>query len=84
MTKKIAFTLTIPGRGSWPCINMAEASKQYSEIRERSGEGASTFPAGKLLGRAAGERFRVSYNGKIWNEGEWKQGDQPVFNPYEI
>lgn len=55
----------------------ADASAIYSEKRDRSGEGASTFPNGEWEGN------RISYNGKVWaGLGEWRHGDQPIYNPY--
>jgi hypothetical protein len=44
-----------------------------------SGEGASTFPNGKIIG-ADGPHY-VSYNGKVW-KGKWVEGKKPVYNPY--
>lgn len=50
---------------------LAEASRIYCQLRDESGEGASTFPEG----RAA--IYRVSYNGKVW------LGANVVYDPYE-
>jgi len=48
----------------------SEASKIYSELRDASGEGASTWRDGSWNGH------RISYNGKVWFD------DAVVFNPY--
>ena len=53
------------------------ASKIYSELRDASGEGASTFPEGRWKGN------RISYNGKVWfGQAPWTSGEAPIFNPY--
>lgn len=56
----------------------AEASKIYSDMRDQSGEGASTFAEGEWQGN------RISYNGKVWaGAGDWNAGDKPIYDPYE-
>jgi hypothetical protein len=40
--------------------SLAEASRVYSQLRDASGEGASTWPDGKVDG------YRISYNGRVW------------------
>ena len=47
--------------------SLEEASRQYRLAVEASGEGASTFPAG-LLSLPNGEAYRISYNGRIWDD----------------
>lgn len=49
----------------------AEASAKYNAMRDAFGEGASTWPDGQW------GRFRISYNGKIWD------GGVVIYNPYD-
>lgn len=63
------------------CASLAEASAAYVTVRDDSGEGGSTFREAVILA-ADGARYRVSYNGKVWADGEWKPGDVPVYSPY--
>src|SRR3546814_12578384 len=64
------FTLQIGRRHKCEVTSLAQASQVYGRLRDESGEGASTFPDGKITG--AGAALRVSYNGRIW------QGENPV------
>jgi hypothetical protein len=67
--------LTIGKRFSAQVASLEEASRIYCKQRDLSGEGASTFPEGKV------DKYRISYNGKVWI-GKWQAGMAPVFNPY--
>lgn len=61
--------LRIGRRYSIAVADLAEASRAYQAARNASGEGASTFPTGRLdVGRWNGKRtvYHVSYNGRIW------------------
>lgn len=58
-------------------LTAADASAIYCAKRDKSGRGASTFPDGEWNG------FRISYNGKVWENREWKPGETPVYNPYQ-
>lgn len=53
------------------------ASEIYCDMREKSGEGSSTFPCGEWRGN------HISYNGKVWSDkNDWAVGIEPIFNPY--
>lgn len=54
-------TLKIGRRLSLQVSSPEEASKEYSRLRDQSGEGASTWPDGKLSNGMV-----VSYNGRVW------------------
>jgi hypothetical protein len=60
--------LTIPGRitRSFREGDFAGTSRTYSEARDASGEGASTFPVGIIRDRNDRPIARVSFNGRIW------------------
>jgi hypothetical protein len=60
------FILSIPRRmPKTPVASIAHASAAYSQMRDMAGEGASTFPSGKLMvGKTA---YRISYNGRVWD-----------------
>lgn len=68
----MTMTLTIPRRLTVDVADFAEASAQYAQARDLSGEGVSTFPFGQLTGAGT---YRVSYNGRVW------EGDVLVFDP---
>jgi hypothetical protein len=76
------YTMEILGR-KIRVANAEEASLVVSEIRDRSGSGASemgsVFPIrenGLLIGY-------VSYNGKVWkgDPGDWKNAEL-IYDPY--
>lgn len=69
--------LKIGKRSEHRVSTLKEASDLYAQVRDESGEGASTFPEGQLLGTST---YRVSYNAKIWSEDS--QGPYVVYNPY--
>ena len=58
-------TLTIGRRLRARVATFAEASRIYSQLRDESGEGGSTFPTGRLTSGKA--KYFVSYNGRIWS-----------------
>lgn len=79
MTDTPRYLLTIRGRHSQAVSTLRDASEAYAKVRDDSGEGASTFPEGVVrAGRLA--IGRVSYNGRVWQPGEWKQGDRPLYD----
>ena len=59
--------LKIGRRSTHEVADAVEASRVFSAERDASGEGASTFPDGKVTDKG---RFvaRISYNGRIWSE----------------
>ena len=69
-------TLRIGRRGTWKVETFADASRIYETERDRSGEGASTFPEGWVID--GGTRYRVSYNGRIWTKEPWRDGRRPT------
>nr|WP_293177676.1 helicase-related protein [Nannocystis sp.] len=54
--------------------SLEEASDAYRRAVEASGEGASTFPAGRLV-LPNETTYTISYNGRIW------AGDRQVYDP---
>lgn len=46
-------------------MDLQEAVDIYNFQRDKSGEGASTFPDGKIEGG-----YKISYNGRVWLNGE--------------
>ncbi|MBZ5709375.1 SNF2-related protein [Nannocystis pusilla] len=54
--------------------SLDEASHEYRAAVDASGEGASTFPSGEVI-LSDGQRYQVSYNGRVWSEG------RVVFDP---
>jgi hypothetical protein len=73
--------LKIGKRASLEVSSFEEASIVYAQYREASLEGASTFPDG-LIRDGRRTVARVSYNGKVWPPGKWREGQMPLFNPY--
>ena len=75
-------TLTIPGRLTQDVADFAAASAAYSQARDLSGEGCSTFPFGTVdcHGIVVAE---VSYNGRIWDRGqhEGRGEDRLLYDP---
>lgn len=55
--------------------DLEDASKVYCQVRDESGEGASTFPDGLVFGSNS-LAYTISYNGKVWLR------DEVVYNPY--
>lgn len=70
-TNTRSITLKI-GRDTFSVVSLEEASQIYGRLRDESGEGASTFPEGKLS-----TGHRISYNGRVWS------GSTCVYSPYE-
>lgn len=59
-------TLHIGSRERVRVNSLDHASEVYSERRDASGEGASTFPRGKIV-QAGMVIATVSYNGRLWS-----------------
>ena len=58
-------TLKIGRRKSVPVRDLVDASNTYGILRDESGEGASTFPDGRVIvGKVS---YRISYNGRVWS-----------------
>jgi len=78
---QFAGQLKIGRRHTVRVLSLEDASCVYQQLRDESGEGGSTFPDGELT---IGNRiYRVSYNGKVWANMEWKSGDAPAYSPYD-
>jgi hypothetical protein len=78
------YLLIIPERLSppRPVADFAEASRIYSQMRDESDEGASTWPDG-FVNDYGFNVARISYNGKVWRSLEYQPNEQPLFDPYE-
>jgi hypothetical protein len=61
------YTLTIGRRFKGVVESFEAASKIYSDLRDESYEGASTFPWGKIK---LGSKLvaDISYNGRVWEK----------------
>ena len=61
------YTLTIGRRFKGEVDSFEAASEIYSNIRDESYEGASTFPNGKIK---LGSKIvaDISYNGRVWEK----------------
>lgn len=59
-----ALHLRIGDRFDGGVPDLATAQSIYVELRDASGEGASTFPSGHVCGD--GKTWRISYNGRVW------------------
>jgi hypothetical protein len=57
----------------------ADASRLYGHRRDSLGLGASKFPEAAMLVEDM-PVGRISYNGRIWLPGEWKNGDTPLYD----
>ena len=78
------FNLYIPasktrGRAHITCASLKVASQAYCTIRDETGEGGSTFPDGRIVSDD-GDVYRVSYNGRIWDNKPWSADDKPVYD----
>lgn len=67
----MSYILKIRSRGvRIECASLSEVSTKYSELRDESDEGASTFPNGAVFEKGTWGREtpvgHVSYNGRIW------------------
>jgi hypothetical protein len=78
-SKKPRFICRLPGNSDIVVADWAEASRRYSECRERSGLGASGFPEGVVLLDHT-PIARISYNGRIWPLGIWQPDMKPIYD----
>lgn len=69
--------LSINGHPDQTVASFAAASAAYSQVRDLSGEGVSTFPTGRL--HSPNAAYRVSYNGKVWLGDE--HASDLIFDP---
>ena len=53
--------------------DLADASHAYQDARDESGEGASTFPEGRI--DIGGKAYRISYNGRVWAGTSYVAGE---------
>jgi len=62
-----------------------QASTVYSELRDKSGKGASSFKPGLIKNDKGDTTHYISYNGKVWVGSDPNSMDKRVlaFNPYE-
>ena len=58
--------LKIGRRHTTSVQDLSQASAIYAMLRNESGEGASTFPNGKITDGK--KTYRVSYNGRVWDK----------------
>lgn len=71
-------TLVVPGRVPSTVVNgYAEASGIFAKARAASGEGASTFPDGKLIAQDGETVAWISYNGRVWSTRTYA----PIYEP---
>jgi hypothetical protein len=57
--------------------SFAEASRLYSELRDRYGRGASSMPKGRIYDAETIELVAsLSYNARVWD------GDRCLFDPF--
>jgi hypothetical protein len=65
---------------SFDVDDFARASYIYSRLRDKSGEGASTFAPGKVY-RGDVLIARVSYNGRVWDLAASSPDSVPLYAP---
>jgi hypothetical protein len=67
------------GRTLVEVADYAEASRIYSELRDRLGVGVSRMPEGLIYDAETTNLVAtLSYNGKVWD-----RADRCIFDPYE-
>ena len=76
--KRLAFTLTIGKRRPMSVASIAEASRLYARLRDKSGLGGSRFPDGRIM---PGD-LHVSYNARVWKDSKSIKPEDLVFDPY--
>ena len=62
---QLLHVLKIGRRASINVRDLADASSAYAIERMESGEGASTFPEGRIT--IERKTYRISYNGRVWD-----------------
>lgn len=71
--------LAIGNRTTLNVRDFAHASAEYARERDASGEGASTFPAGRIM-QSGRKIARLSYNGRVWGPKP-VDGERPLYDP---
>lgn len=78
-----AAILTISVRGhKMTGSSFAEISAKWSALRDRSGEGASTWGSGIIRDASGDSVAMISYNGKVWPVEDWTVNTPCLFDPY--
>lgn len=81
-SQALPFTIHQPGYPDFTAATWADASRLYSQRRERTGLGTSGFPEGNIL--IDGILIaRISYNGRIWPLGSWSTDVQPIYDNHD-
>lgn len=66
--------------------SLTEASDLYCRVRDTldrvSAHGYAKMPDG-FIWQDGHVIARISYNGKVWPNQDWKPGQVPLLNPYE-
>lgn len=70
--------LTI-GKKRFFVSSFIEASRIYSDLRDRSGLGGSKWPEGKIFENDR-QIARISYNGRIWSPEPWTPDSVPLYD----
>lgn len=73
-------TLKIGMREMLIALDLHHAADLYSEHRDASGEGASTFPPGRVFDESGRPIARISYNGRVWPPARWQPGMAPLID----
>jgi hypothetical protein len=60
--------------------DLAHASEVYARERDESGEGASTFPNGRIM-KGGRKIANVSYNARVWPKEGTGPGFTPLYDP---
>jgi hypothetical protein len=56
----------------------------HRDFAEREcGWGASQFPTARIVNAAGALVARVSYNGRVWPNEDWRPGLVPLLDPYK-
>jgi len=65
------------GRALVEVASFAEASRIFSELRDRSGHDVNTMPEGRIYDAETSKLVaRLSYNGRVWS------GERCLFDPF--
>lgn len=74
----MTYRLKVKGR-TYSCETLKDCSKIFCAMRDQSGEGASTFPDGRIFEN--GKRIaRVSYNGRVWAGAKYDANATPIYD----
>lgn len=72
--------LKIGTRETLIALDLHHASDLYCEERDASGEGASTFPPGRVFDTEGRKVAKISYNGRVWPPARWHEGQRPLID----